>query len=213
MSRTSQAETIASAQALVTWMTARLRAAGLDEQGALLTATAPTLRESAPPARVAPPAVRCLPTALGLVTAAGVSDLVGPLESLAQRATWTRTAGYVEEPPYPDFPDRYAETTLLGPAANLPVAVEAGGAVAVGLLLLAPGTHYPPHAHPADEVYVPLTIGDWLDPRSGGYRRRAVGRALHHRPWQPHGMCAGLVPLLAVYLWTGSVDVPSRFCP
>ncbi len=213
MSRARQAATVESARALVTCVTDRLRAAGLDEQGALLSATAPAPVESPPPADpVSPPALRFLPAALDLATVPDVADLAAPLAALTERATWTRTAGYVEEPPYAHFPDRYAETTLLGPAANSPVAVDPAGAVALGLLLLAPGTHYPPHEHPADEVYVPLTVGGWLDLRSGAYRHRAVGEVLHHRPWQPHAMRAGTVPLLAAYLWTGAVDVPSQFC-
>ena len=33
--------------------------------------------------------------------------------------------------------------------------------IRVGLLLLGPRLHYPPHAHPAEEIYHPLTAGLW----------------------------------------------------
>lgn len=59
---------------------------------------------------------------------------------------------------------------------------------------------------------MPLGDADWLDDDATTYRARPGGIPLHHRPWQPHAMRTGSRPLLAVYLWSGDVTTPSRWC-
>ncbi|WP_299052345.1 dimethylsulfonioproprionate lyase family protein [uncultured Nocardioides sp.] len=139
---------------------------------------------------------------------AGLADVV---RRLAPRAVWTQTARYLEHPPSPTFLDGYAHATLVGPPDG-GTASDTRTAVSVGLLLLGRDVHYPPHHHPADEVYVPLGDADWLDDDATTYRARPGGIPLHHRPWQPHAMRTGSRPLLAVYLWSGDVTTPSRWC-
>ncbi len=163
----------------------------------------------------APPVVEHLPAALCRATGSG--QVVALLRAVAPSAPWTRTATYLHAPPSSGFADRYAHATLLGPPDREPTTAGAAaypgvGEVALGLMLLAPDTHYPPHQHPADEVYLPLTRADWLDP-DGGYVPVPAGGLRHHRPWQPHAMRTGAHPLLAAYVWTGDVRTPSRFCP
>ena len=75
--------------------------------------------------------------------------------------------------------------------------------IRVGLLLLGPQLHYPLHAHPAEEVYHPLTDGLW---RRGQEEWRAVpaGHAIHHAPMVPHETKATDRTLLALYSWRGN---------
>lgn len=121
--------------------------------------------------------------------------LAGVLGPLAAGARWTQTASYVREPPSPGFLDGYAHATLA-----------AGDGVAIGLLLLGPHLHYPPHHHPAEEFYLPGATIEWLE------GVRPAGVVVHHAPWQPHAMTTDDRPALLAYVWTGEVATPSVFC-
>jgi hypothetical protein len=82
--------------------------------------------------------------------------------------------------------------------------------IRVGVLLLGPGLHYPPHAHPAEEVYHPLTDGGlW---RRGGVDWRTVpaGHAIHHPPMVAHETRAADHTLLALYCWRGDTATEAR---
>jgi hypothetical protein len=142
------------------------------------------------------------------------ADLLQHVRRLAPGAAWTQTAAYVDDPPSSGFLDGYAHATRVGPPDGGPPADAPGGkpAVSVGLLLLGSDVRYPPHHHPADEIYLPLGDADWLDDDATTYRPRPAGTPLHHRPWQAHAMRTGPRPLLAVYLWSGDVTTPSRWC-
>jgi hypothetical protein len=120
--------------------------------------------------------------------------LAAVLGPLAATARWTQTASYVREPPSPGFLDGYAHATLA-----------AGDDVAVGLLLLGPGLHYPPHHHPAEEFYLPGATIRWL------HGVGPAGVLVRHAPWQPHAMTTDDRPALLAYVWTGEVGTPSAF--
>ncbi|MCH1868084.1 dimethylsulfonioproprionate lyase family protein [Nocardioides sp. CFH 31398] len=146
--------------------------------------------------------------------AAGVdAGLVELVRRLAPAAAWTQTADYLLHPPSPGFLDGYAHATLVGPpdGGAAPDGEPTTSGVSVGLLLLGRDVHYPPHHHPADEVYLPLGDADWLDDDATSYRARPAGSPLHHRPWQAHAMRTASRPLLAVYLWSGDVTTPSHW--
>lgn len=97
-----------------------------------------------------------------------------------------------------DFLQGYGWTELIG--LRGPIASEA---VAVGVLLLGPGVHYPPHAHEATEVYMPLSgVAEWMR-GDGPYAPVAPGVAIRHPSWLPHGMRTGDAPLVAAYVWRG----------
>ncbi len=149
----------------------------------------------------------------------------------AGAAAWTQTAAYVTDPPSPGFLDGYAHATLAGPPDGGPGGPGTTRAedrepppVALGLVLLGPEAVYPHHAHPADEVYLPLTLARWSAATAEPPTERPAGALLHHRPHQPHAMTTDEGPLLALYLWTGEVtraaewvsrgtDVPSLLPP
>ena len=84
--------------------------------------------------------------------------------------------------------------------------------LALGVLLLGPGTHYPLHAHPAVEVYYTLTPGEWWRD-DGPWRLEPPGTAIHHPPDVRHATRAGAVPLLALYLWRGDLATHASLTP
>jgi hypothetical protein len=127
--------------------------------------------------------------------------LAAVLGPLAATAPWEQTASYVREPPSPGFLDGYAHTTLA-----------AGDGVAVGLLLLGPGVHYPPHHHPAEEFYLPAACVRWVHALDAEPAPEPAGVVVHHAPWQPHGMITDDRPALFAYVWIGEVATPSAFC-
>jgi Dimethlysulfonioproprionate lyase len=76
--------------------------------------------------------------------------------------------------------------------------------IRVGVLLLSPRLHYPPHAHPAEEIYHPLTEGGLWRRGQEDWRTVPAGRAIHHPPMLVHETQSGESTLLALYCWRGN---------
>ena len=76
--------------------------------------------------------------------------------------------------------------------------------IRVGLLLLGPHLHYPPHAHPAEELYHPLTDGGLWRRGQEDWRTVPAGHAIHHPPMMVHETKATDSTLLALYCWRGN---------
>ena len=76
--------------------------------------------------------------------------------------------------------------------------------IRVGLLLLGPRLHYPAHAHPAEEIYHPLTEGGLWRRGQEDWRTVPAGRAIHHPPMIVHETKAAESTLLALYCWRGN---------
>lgn len=187
--------------------------------GALRSSLA-AVRPGAPPAlapggtrakRVRGPLPVCRHWEAALAAGTGdAGDLARSLRPLRDSLAWTQTAGYVRRPPDPNFVESYGYAVIAGPASGAP-ALLASPDLAMGVLLLGPGTHYPLHAHPAAEIYFPLS-GDaewWMG--EGPWRREPPGAVIHHAPHVPHATRAGAAPLLAVYLWRGDLATEARF--
>lgn len=209
-------------RALAAEVALRCRTAGLDghadDLGAVVGAIQRTVAGPAPGRTAAslpgkgPIALRYLEPALAAARSAGDGVITALVAAALAGAVWTQTAAYVRNPPYRDFLAGYTHTALLGPTSANPVAAEATGRVALGVLLLGPDLVYPAHEHPADEVYLPLTVARWARGGDARYRSRPAGLPLHHEPWQPHGMRTDAAPLLALYVWRGDTTTPARFC-
>src|SRR5262249_5191757 len=123
------------------------------------------------------------------VMEAGAGPLVSILRALEPSLAWAQNPNYRRRPPDPTFLDNYGYA----------------GIVALGVLLLGPGAHYPLHAHPATEIYYTLTSdGEWWK-GAGPWRREPAATAIHHAPDVPHATRAGASPLLALYLWHGDL--------
>jgi hypothetical protein len=134
--------------------------------------------------------------------AAGAGDPLGGLMAaweLALGAAWRQNPNYRAHPPSGDFLDNYGYLECAGPEA--PVRVSG---LRLGLLLLGPGTLYPAHQHPAEEIYLPLGPGRWW--RAGDdWREQPAGAVIHHPPMCPHATESGGAPLAAIYLWRGQI--------
>jgi hypothetical protein len=76
--------------------------------------------------------------------------------------------------------------------------------IRVGLLLLGPHLYYPAHAHPAEEIYHPLTEGGLWRRGQEDWRTVPAGRAIHHPPMMVHETKAAETTLLALYCWRGN---------
>ena len=99
----------------------------------------------------------------------------------------------------PGFLDRYGWSEVFG--LKGPVAAEK---IAGGFLLLGPETVYPPHAHVAEELYVPLSGAAEWQVGDSPFRRREPGSVIWHESGVAHAMRTADAPLLALYLWRGS---------
>ena len=167
-----------------------------------------------PAAAVAPPlqtqpVCRHLPAALAAARGGGGTAFADPSDKLAAEACWTQNPNYRRQPPGPDFLENYGYFVVAGPADGPPAFIETP-ALALGLLLLGPGTLYPPHAHPAEELYIPLAgDGEWQK-GDAAWRTEPAGAVIHHPAGVSHATRAGKTPLLAAYLWRGELATYAR---
>ena len=177
---------------------------------ARLAADLRTVAPSAAGAGGAPlPVCRWWGTAHNGASAGPAASVADALRPLGQHLSWTQNPNYRRRPPDPGFLDNYGYAVIAGPpqAASPPLVVE--HRLAMGVLLLGPGTHYPLHAHPAAELYLALGAGDWWRD-AGPWRHEAAGAVIHHPPHMPHALRAGPTPLLAAYLWRGDLATAAR---
>jgi hypothetical protein len=151
------------------------------------------------------PVCRFWDVALGV---AAPRTLVEPLRALGPRLVWTQNPNYRRSPVAASFLDNYGYAVIAGPAAGAP-ALATCADMAMGVLLLGPGTHYPRHAHPARELYLPLDVGEWQQ-GDGEWTVQWPGAVIHHAPHVPHATRSGETPLLALYLWRGDLDTHAR---
>jgi len=118
---------------------------------------------------------------------------------LAPRLTWWRrpdTVGAAGADA--GFADRHANATVIGRDG-----LEERDDVWVGISLMAPGSRYPDHHHPPEEVYLVLSGGQWRQ-GDGPWHEPGPGGLVHNPPAIQHAMRSGSTPLLATWcLWKG----------
>lgn len=131
--------------------------------------------------------------------------LIGDLARLSPHAEWRQNSSYSAGRVGQHFMDGYGYVELVGPLGPY---VDHG--LSAGVLLLGPGRLYPPHAHPAEEVYLPLSgTAEWW--RDGStFRAVTPGTAIHHPSNVRHATRTLDEPLLAAYVWMGDVATPAR---
>ena len=112
---------------------------------------------------------------------------------------WRQNPNYTAANMGAAFMAGYGYVEFAGPKEALFLAPD----IRVGLLLLAPHVHYPLHAHPAEEIYHPLTEGLWRHGKDD-WRVVPAGHAIHHAPMVPHETKATDRTLLALYCWRGN---------
>lgn len=127
--------------------------------------------------------------------------LAAALRPVADILPWRY--GYAPRPDAPGLEHRMAWAELVGPAAPFH-----SDHVGLGLTLIGPHTYYPPHRHPAVEVYrVVAGIAEWS--AVGRSAARPPGSVILHPSNVVHAMRTADQPLLAVYSWSGDVVSPS----
>ena len=103
------------------------------------------------------------------------------------------------------FLENSGSAVLAGPGGLVP-----SEALALGILLLGPGTHYPSHNHPAVEIYVVLSgEAEWQKGREA-WRREPPGTVIRHDSMVTHAARALAEPLLAAYVWRGDLATHAR---
>ena len=116
---------------------------------------------------------------------AGGGPLLAPLAALGPALGWVQNPNYVAAPPSPDFLGSYGYAVLAGPGGLV-----ASEALALGVLMLGPGIHYPTHRHPAVEIYVPLAGEAEWQKGEEPWRREPPGAVIRHEfdgaPCHPH---------------------------
>jgi hypothetical protein len=162
----------------------------------------------AAPAAAHPIADRWLAAALCTLSPPfhGLRDAIA---AAAPHLRWQGYDGYPQALIGADFPANHAFATLVGAGSPWET-----GDFDFGLFLIAPHVFYRDHAHPAPELYAPLTgPHGW---------RFAPGDRLHLRPahdpvWndplRPHAIKAGAVPFLSLFGWTADVQAPAFVIP
>ncbi len=148
------------------------------------------------------PVAQFVPQAVELARKGPLAAIAEAFAAIESQADWLQNPNYSVASLGPGYVDRYGYVELVGPGRP----VESADLL-VGLLLLGPDMHYPDHAHPAEEIYhVVAGEADWWR-EDEGWRRKGPGTLIHHAPMVRHAMRTAGEPLLALYCWTGRVQV------
>ena len=161
----------------------------LDEVCADLTAASPLAA-----------APRAISAAALLDDALAQTALGAPIAKAAHLFCWRQNPNYTAASMGAAFMAGYGYVEFAGPKDALFHAPD----IRVGLLLLGPHLHYPAHAHPAEEIYHPLTEGGLWRRGQEDWRTVPAGRAIHHPPMIVHETKATDHTLLALYCWRGN---------
>lgn len=105
----------------------------------------------------------------------------------------------------PGLEDRMAWAELVGPAAPIHSDV-----VGFGITFITRDTFYPPHRHPAVELYAVVSgSSQWT--LEGRTRLCQAGDFVLHPADAVHAMRSLGAPLLAIYAWTGDIVSPTAY--
>ncbi len=126
---------------------------------------------------------------------APLPDLARAFVAVEPYLAWAPRAG--AEDVSDAFAARHANAVIVGEDGIAPC-----DGVRIGTSLVAPGTDYPRHRHPPEEVYLVLSPGSWMQDDQPMVARR-TGDLVHNPPNVWHAMRAEREPLLAIWcLWT-----------
>jgi quercetin dioxygenase-like cupin family protein len=130
-------------------------------------------------------------------------EIVARLLAVQHVLPWIYHYPLREADPY--LSERVAFAELIGPDGPL----RAPGA-RVGFTVMAERTFYPPHAHPAVELYLVLAgHAEW----QASNRMRIVppGELVLHHSSETHAMHTADEPMLALWGWSGDLDAPAVY--
>ena len=151
------------------------------------------------------PVVSLLDGTVGRTSGTKLEPVARAFGAYARGSAWYTPPTYRDAGLDPAFFDNYGVVKFMGPGTDLP-----GRGVAGGATLQGPNIFYPPHAHPARELYIVLSgTGEWLR-GTEGWTKRAPGSFIVHSSMQQHAMRTGGEPILTLWFWLGDLDTPSR---
>ncbi len=144
------------------------------------------------------PACRHLEAALALGEAGPAAPLVRALRPLVEDLCWRHE--YDVDDALPAFSRSLAYAEVAGPFGSVP-----SGTLCCGLVILAPRTLYPAHAHAATELY--HVLGGRARWQRGGepWAPRPPGAFILHPSGVAHAMETEAEPLLPLYVWYGDM--------
>jgi hypothetical protein len=145
------------------------------------------------------PVCRYLAAALDLAEAGPAATVAAAARPFAASLDWCHW--YRVDDRLPDFSRNFAHAEIVGPIG--PVVSQD---LCCGLILMAPHTLYPSHAHSAVELY--LVLGGTAEWQRGAepWARRPPGAFILHPSRIGHAMRSGAEPLLALYAWHGDLE-------
>lgn len=144
------------------------------------------------------PIQRFLKKAVRYNFAAGAIPLKHLLTPVITDLCWQQNPNYDD----PNFLETYGFVELIGPDGYATT-----DQMRMGLLFLAPNTHYEMHDHAAEELYYVLSGQARFGYQDRPKRTCPAGIYIHHKPNEPHSIETKDEWLLALYLWRGDVVV------
>ena len=137
-----------------------------------------------------------------------VARIAAALRLLTPSLRWRQNPNYRQSPPSENFLANYGYAELCGSYGLIEAEIR------FGVLILGPGTCYPSHRHPAEEIYVPLGRGEWqrgeADVEADRWVEQPAGQVIHHPPFVPHATRGLQQPLAALYLWRGDLATEAK---
>lgn len=135
--------------------------------------------------------------------------LARSIAAAAPHLPWVTYDAYDPAQIGPHFPRAHAFASLVGEAAPF-----AARDYDFGLFLVAPRTLYRDHAHPAPELYLPLTGPHrWRFAPGAPFHERPAFAPVWNPPHRPHATLTGDTPFLALFGWTAETNAPAYVLP
>jgi len=140
-----------------------------------------------------------------------IARVAQALRRLTPSLRWRQNPNYRQAPPSKDFLVNYGYAELCGSYGLIAAEMR------LGVLVLGPGTCYPAHRHPAEEIYLPLGPGAWqrgeVEVAADRWTERPAGSFIHHPPFVPHATRGLTQAIAALYLWRGDLATEAKLDP
>jgi len=145
------------------------------------------------PLAARPPVCRHLPQALerACTSPGHVADLANAFAAIESQLRWKTRPG--AEIHGEHFLNSHANANIVGAEG-----IETRADVWIGVSLMAPGTRYPDHRHPPEEIYVVLSGGEWCNTDTP-WHAPGIGNLVYNPPDIVHAMRSAQQPLLALW--------------